>query len=365
MAASDVNYWKIVGGADKGGIIVRSGREVSSAQAAQRLATGAVVIEKDRSGDRIEYNLVLGNGPMVGWIALSVNGKELVAPCEKPDPMAALEFLKDLRDPSWSGELEVNEMDIGGLKAMVRHRPEGVPKAPVSVLMLPGNPVLNSYSADMPLPCAMDEAFGKSGFPVVRFDWNGVGMNKFTGHPLSQDYADKVPLAYMMFEVAKHLGERVVLCSWNYSGTVVTTEQWTSEPGKMFIETLPEVCALVSLSFAYKQWEFVQRFVNEEAGLGLKYELESHSRITVPALYIFGNKDVHTPEEDVRRVVESRPDGGEAAEIYVIDQTDQKLINTLYFMLKDREAEAACKAARWLSKLRADLVAVDSPFAGA
>lgn len=358
-------YWKIIGGGDKGGIIVRGGQEVSSAQAAQRLATGAVVLEKSCVGERLEYSLVLGEGPAAGWISLSLSGRPLAEPCERPDPSVGLEGLKEFGDPTWDGELEVHEVDIGGLKAVLRHRPEGSPKAAVSVLMLPGNPVLNSYTADMPLPLAVDEAFGKAGFPVVRFDWPGVGMNMGDGsYRPSQGYDDKIPAAYMMYDVAKSLGERVALCTWNYSGTVVSSWTHSREPGKMFIETLPEVCAVVSLSFAYKQWEFVKRFADEAAGYHLKAELEAHSRITVPALYVFGSKDVHTPAEDVRRIVEERPDGGKAAEIYVVDQSDQRLLNTLYFMLRDREGEAAFQCASWLGKLRGGLEAADSPLIG-
>lgn len=360
-------YWKVIGGGDKGGIIVRSGQDVSSSQAAQRLATGAVVLETQRAGERLEYKLLQGDGPAIGWVAVSLKGAPLIEPCEKPDQYAALEILKELRDDSWEGELEVHEVEIGGVKASLRHRPDGAPKAPVAVLMLPGNPVVNSYTADQPLPLAVDEAFGKAGFPVVRFDWLGVGMNKGDGsYPIHQAYDDKIPICYMMFEAAKSMGERVALCSWNFSGTCVTTTAFSKEAEKMFIETLPEACAVVSLSFAYKQWEFVKRFVNEDAGYHLKMEFEAHSKITVPAFYCFGSKDVHTPADELQALLDQRPDGGKGAEMCIVDQSDQKLNNTYYFMMKDKECEAGIQCARWLSKIRFGLeLAGDSAAFGA
>merc|ERR1711879_418447 len=112
------------------------------------------------------------------------------------------------------------------------------------------------------------------------------------------------------------------VCTWNYSGTLITNT-WL---GQMLIEMWPEVCGLVSLSFAYQQWEMTARFAGKEAGAGLKQEMENHSQLKIPALYVFGNKDVHTPYDQVERIIKARPDGGKNAEIYLVNQDGQDLI---------------------------------------
>jgi len=75
----DVSLWKVVGGVDKGGIIVRDGQSVTSSEAG-RLSTGALVLalERPSPGGRLHYELIKGEGPATGWVSLSVGGKELV-----------------------------------------------------------------------------------------------------------------------------------------------------------------------------------------------------------------------------------------------------------------------------------------------
>jgi len=76
--------WKIVGGADKGGILVRTGPEASAPQAPERLSTGALVAELElRGGERLNYRLLKGTGPAEGWVLIKLaGGKEL---CAKTD----------------------------------------------------------------------------------------------------------------------------------------------------------------------------------------------------------------------------------------------------------------------------------------
>jgi len=357
MAPATEQYWRIVGGATTDGIIVRSGQGMQSTQAARRLSTGAVVLQRELAENRLRYTLASGNGPQEGWVSIQSQGKELARVCEKPleakaDPKAA-----DLRDPEWLDKLESEEITVGHLKAVVTRRPEGAPKAPLAVIMLPGNPIVNSYHAGMPLPLAVGKAFGEAGFPVIRFDWDGTGMNRPGTREPSQDYEPSFADCRVVYEYAvQNLGRRVVLCAWNYSGTVAS---------KIVLQKWPEVCALVSLSFGYKQWEFVGRFVHEWAGIALRGDFEEHSQLEVPALYVFGSRDVHTPEDDVRRIVAARPDGGAGARLHVVDQSGQKAFSTEYFMMKDREEEVSRECAAWLSQLRAGCQAAESPLAGA
>eukprot|EP00434_Breviolum_minutum_P004038 symbB.v1.2.003554.t1/scaffold204.1/size273638/3 len=76
--------WIVVGGADKGGILVRHGQariapsknlctqrrtpceELSSAAYPERLSTGAEVEQLHLSGDRLHYQKITGTGPKVG-----------------------------------------------------------------------------------------------------------------------------------------------------------------------------------------------------------------------------------------------------------------------------------------------------------
>lgn len=70
--------WEVVGGSDKGGIVVRSGRELTSPQAAERLSTSALVEELERHGERLHYKLLAGTGPSEGWVSLKLKDKVLL-----------------------------------------------------------------------------------------------------------------------------------------------------------------------------------------------------------------------------------------------------------------------------------------------
>ena len=73
--------WRVVGGGEKGGIIVRVGEDVSSQLAEERLATGAIIRELRRQGERLQFQKLSGLGPVEGWISLRLqNGKDLVEP---------------------------------------------------------------------------------------------------------------------------------------------------------------------------------------------------------------------------------------------------------------------------------------------
>mmetsp|Transcript_77368 Transcript_77368/g.135225 ORF Transcript_77368/g.135225 Transcript_77368/m.135225 type:complete len:429 (+) Transcript_77368:65-1351(+) len=93
--------WEVVGGADKGGILVREGKDLASPQATRRLSTGARVRELNLLGERLEYELIDGSGPETGWVSLKLKDKvllEKVALPETPDsqpdmPGSALDML--------------------------------------------------------------------------------------------------------------------------------------------------------------------------------------------------------------------------------------------------------------------------------
>ena len=70
--------WKVVGGEDKGGILIREGVDLKSPQCSERLSTGAVVEQLGLVGERLHYKLLTGTGPAEGWASLKVSGKPLL-----------------------------------------------------------------------------------------------------------------------------------------------------------------------------------------------------------------------------------------------------------------------------------------------
>jgi len=81
--------WEIVGGTDKGGILVREGADLKSKEADTRVSTGALVEEKELIGQRLHYKLCEGTGPQEGWVSLSLKEKPLVVKTDKKPAKAA------------------------------------------------------------------------------------------------------------------------------------------------------------------------------------------------------------------------------------------------------------------------------------
>jgi len=71
--------WEVVGGADKGGILVREGRSISSKMLPDRLSHGSLVEELRKENERLHYRKLQGAGPESGWVSLTMNGKELLS----------------------------------------------------------------------------------------------------------------------------------------------------------------------------------------------------------------------------------------------------------------------------------------------
>jgi len=72
-----VQMWQIVGGSGKGGIVVRKDASINSAEASERLCTDALVEEVELRGERLQYRLVQGNGPVGGWVSVKLKDKDL------------------------------------------------------------------------------------------------------------------------------------------------------------------------------------------------------------------------------------------------------------------------------------------------
>jgi len=78
--------WRVVGGADAGGILVRTGPGLSSSAEEERLATGAMVQERALAGERMCYQLLEGSGPSRGWVSVRTKDKDLLVRTELESP---------------------------------------------------------------------------------------------------------------------------------------------------------------------------------------------------------------------------------------------------------------------------------------
>eukprot|EP00931_Biecheleriopsis_adriatica_P066385 TRINITY_DN40760_c0_g1_i1.p1 TRINITY_DN40760_c0_g1~~TRINITY_DN40760_c0_g1_i1.p1 ORF type:complete len:738 (-),score=146.31 TRINITY_DN40760_c0_g1_i1:36-2249(-) len=71
--------WEVVGGSDKGGILVRTGKDLPSSGCCGRLSTGALLEELEREGDRLRYKQLSGSGPLEGWVSMKLRSSNLLA----------------------------------------------------------------------------------------------------------------------------------------------------------------------------------------------------------------------------------------------------------------------------------------------
>jgi len=77
---------KVIGGASSGGILVRCGKGTSTEELPERLAHGSVVRAAAVEGDRLEYELLTGEGPAKGWVSLKLSGKPLLVEASSDVP---------------------------------------------------------------------------------------------------------------------------------------------------------------------------------------------------------------------------------------------------------------------------------------
>lgn len=70
--------WEVVGGADRGGILVRAGQDLASAKLPERLSTGARIRQVALEGERLRYERLEGSGPREGWVSVRISDKELL-----------------------------------------------------------------------------------------------------------------------------------------------------------------------------------------------------------------------------------------------------------------------------------------------
>lgn len=106
--------WRVVGGADKGGLVVRDGKALNSAVVGDRLSHGAVVTEISLEGARLHYRRISGDGPNEGWVSTTMQGKALLEKVIVSDALPADQV------SGWDDRLLVEEYKAGGLNSLVR-----------------------------------------------------------------------------------------------------------------------------------------------------------------------------------------------------------------------------------------------------
>jgi len=170
-----MSMWEVVGGADKGGILVRRGQDITSDKYPQRLSTGALLEEVKLAGDRLGYKLLTGTGPREGWVSISLPGKELVVRTSKRPPQA--EARKEAERPAPRSAPRPAERPAPQPAPKVQEPPKAPPQPERQAPQRPAPPEEDPYArrgAEAPprveaeAPPAADEpldlgAFGDSG----------------------------------------------------------------------------------------------------------------------------------------------------------------------------------------------------------
>jgi len=116
--------WRIIGGGDKGGILVRDDDDI---QFDDRLKTGAIVNELDRKGDKLKFSSPsIIHGPREGWITIKIKAGVLAEPVEAEGATGgypAGDKGKAVRRPSLTGA-EVHDFSGGTAWNTWRPMPE-------------------------------------------------------------------------------------------------------------------------------------------------------------------------------------------------------------------------------------------------
>jgi len=71
------SIWVVVGGGDKGGIVVRKGEGLKTAELG-RISSGSKIKELEKIGERLHYEKVEGDGPDFGWVSLMFKSTPLI-----------------------------------------------------------------------------------------------------------------------------------------------------------------------------------------------------------------------------------------------------------------------------------------------
>jgi len=224
-------------------------------------------------------------------------------------------------------------------------RREGAPRAPLAVVLCPGNPSANfgSSHAGAPLITALVNALVELRVPVVTFDYKGVGISGAKGtnpNPktwrVPSDENAAMSVNFVLHFVKEQVSDNAVIVGYSYG---------SSQALKAVLEG---ACyAFVSISIGTRIWMFTPDPAVQET---MKRDMEGHSSVTCKSLYIIGEKDRLSP----RREVEELIGGREGVELKVIPQ------GVHHF--EGHEDEVGVLCAKWVEGLRQELpVEKDAP----
>jgi len=78
---TNTQLWRVVGGIESDGVIVRQGPSLNSKALEERLSTRTEVVELEIRGSRLHYQKVRGEGPEEGWVSIGTSrGVPLLEP---------------------------------------------------------------------------------------------------------------------------------------------------------------------------------------------------------------------------------------------------------------------------------------------
>eukprot|EP00929_Paragymnodinium_shiwhaense_P080804 TRINITY_DN42162_c0_g1_i1.p1 TRINITY_DN42162_c0_g1~~TRINITY_DN42162_c0_g1_i1.p1 ORF type:complete len:420 (-),score=79.88 TRINITY_DN42162_c0_g1_i1:287-1546(-) len=184
--------WEVVGGAASGGIICRTGLELSSPKTPERLSTGALIRQLALEGERLHFERLTGSGPAEAWCGITLNNKDLVVRSDKKPPV----------DQASEGQAAVKAESAGGYGSAAAAvaaapGPEAAAIAstlPVvvvdSALKASVEAAARSAAADIEKWCTKYIALkyplppGKCKFRVICFHNAGSAESVWTGSPL-------------------------------------------------------------------------------------------------------------------------------------------------------------------------------------
>mmetsp|Transcript_132823 Transcript_132823/g.283810 ORF Transcript_132823/g.283810 Transcript_132823/m.283810 type:complete len:577 (-) Transcript_132823:62-1792(-) len=158
VEAVPAQLWQVVGGSEKGGIIVREQESMQSKQSPKLLSSGALVEQVALNGDRLHFKRRTGEGPRSGWISTQAGGKDLVVKSDK----TLLQF----------GFL------FGGT-AITPHAMQAEPNIPgVSDLVSKGKEILGWDAIDVLMKAPTEEIQPVRVFCPLRYMLDAIGWQK-------------------------------------------------------------------------------------------------------------------------------------------------------------------------------------------
>jgi len=259
--------------------------------------------------------------------------------------------------------VEVRQLRLGTIGALVRARPPGAAQAGCAVVLCPGHP--RNTSAASFLISSLDKALGSAGVPAVRFDYEGVGLSSATLTNNSADGQDGSDVASRMRKKTQqvaappfrqaadetdllaacvrnlrkivtwaktHLSSHVVVCGYSH-GSIVA--QRLARDG--------ETCGYISISGGFAA--HLYREGSEAARL--KSYTDEHMGLTCPCLYILGDRDRSTPLDVVEQLVKGRSDGGSDVSIAVVRKGSHEM--------RDKGPEVGKLCVAWIRSLQETL----------